>query len=106
MARATEGLLSSWQTWMYCWADSPYLNFLNSETSQLFSPGPRALLIPESLPMLPLGAGATHDVSMKRRMLRSPRERFGLQVRTTRGAKSSLPVIRRFRSALPIRVRV
>src|SRR5262249_13463153 len=85
---------------------SPYLNFLNSETSQFSKPGPRTLLTPESLPMLPLAGAETHDVLMYARICRSPCGRLGLHVKTTRGPKSWLPVILRFRSALPIPVKV
>src|SRR5262245_28103078 len=78
---------------------SPYWIFLNSDMSQLFKPGPRTVLIPESLPMLPFGAGAKQLVLMYSLIVRSPRLLFGLQVKTTRGAKSSLPVTSRFRAA-------
>ena len=48
------------------------------------------------------GAGAKQDVLMNASILRSPREKLGLQVMTTRGATSSLPVIMRFNCAAPI----
>src|SRR6185369_348879 len=75
--------------------------FLNIDMSQLFRPGPRIVLIPESLPMLPFCAGAKQLVSMYARIVRSPWFLFGSQVSTTRGPKSSLPVVSRF-SAAPL----
>src|SRR5215831_11928872 len=84
---------------MYRLGFSLYWIFLNIDISQLFNPGPRIVLIPESLPMLPLGAGAKQLVSMYARIVRSPRLLLGSQVKTTRGAKSSLPVVNRFKAA-------
>src|SRR6266446_2861807 len=42
------------------WAFSLYLNFLKSDISQLFNPGPRTVFGPESLWMLPFRAGAKY----------------------------------------------
>ena len=55
--------------------------------------------MPESLPMLPFGAGAKQLVLMYAPIVRSLCFLFGLQVKTTRGPKSSLPVIKRFNAA-------
>src|SRR5262245_53872207 len=91
---------------MYRLLSAPYWNFLNNETSQFASPGPRIVFIPESFPTLPFAADAKQLVSMYASIDRSPCALFGSHVSTTRGAKSSLPVMRRFLSAFPIPVNV
>src|ERR1035437_1448963 len=75
--------------------------FLKSERSQLFIPGPRNGRTTESIPVLPLTAGRKQEVLMNVPSVRSPGERFGLQVRIGRGDKPSEPVISRFSVVAP-----
>src|ERR1019366_5027305 len=66
--------------------------FLKRERSQLFIPGPRNGRTAESIPMLPLFAGWKQEASMKASSVRSPGERFGVQLSVGRGDQPSDPV--------------
>src|SRR6516164_10968202 len=67
--------------------------FLYKLMSHCCRPGPRVGLNAESSPMLPFCAGVKQEELMKALMLRSLRDKFGLQVKTILGATSALPVI-------------
>src|SRR5437879_849773 len=69
--------------------------------SQLLTPGPRRGRMAESIPVLPLDAGAKHAVLKNAYRERSPPVWFGLHVSANLGAQPSEPVIRRFSVVAP-----